>query len=97
MYSMITYQNQTITMFAKLRSNVFIDALTLELVTPLQSSIKAILRDERGCECSRLEANIPQGDKTVTWKGLNDLPYGVYTLELSQGEDEMKMRLIKRV
>lgn len=84
-------------MFAKLRSNVFIDALTLELVTPLQSSIKAILRDERGCECSRLEANIPQGDKTVTWKGLNDLPYGVYTLELSQGEDEMKMRLIKRV
>ena len=46
---------------------------------------------------SRLEANIPQGDKTVTWKGLNDLPYGVYTLELSQGEDEMKMRLIKRV
>jgi hypothetical protein len=94
---MITYQNQTITMFAKLRSNVFIDALTLELVTPLQSSIKAILRDERGYECSRLEANIPQGDKTVTWKGLNDLPYGVYTLELSQGEDEMKMRLIKRV
>jgi hypothetical protein len=84
-------------MFAKLRSNVFIDALTLELVTPLQSSIKAILRDERGCECSRLEANIPQGDKTVTWKGLNDLPYGVYTLELSQGEDEMKMRLVKRV
>ena len=84
-------------MFAKLRSNVFIDALTLELVTPLQSSIKAILRDERGCECSRLEANIPQGDKIVTWKGLNDLPYGVYTLELSQGEDEMKMRLIKRV
>lgn len=84
-------------MFAKLRSNVFIDALTLELVAPLQSSIKAVLRDERGCECSRLEANIPQGDKTVTWKGLNDLPYGVYTLELSQGEDEMKMRLIKRV
>lgn len=84
-------------MFAKLRSNVFIDALTLELVTPLQSSIKAILRDERGYECSRLEANIPQGDKTVTWKGLNDLPYGVYTLELSQGEDEMKMRLVKRV
>ncbi len=41
--------------------------------------------------------NIPQGDKTVTWKGLNDLPYGVYTLELSQGDDEMKMRLIKRV
>jgi hypothetical protein len=97
---MITIPNQTINMFAKLRSNVFIDALTLELINPFQSSInsiKAILRDETGYECSRLEANIPQGDKTVTWKGLNDLPYGVYTLELSQGEDEMKMRLVKRV
>lgn len=84
-------------MFAKLRSNVFIDALTLELIAPLQSSLKAILRDEGGIECRRIEANIPQGDKVVTWKGLNDLPYGVYTLELSQGEDEIKMRLVKRV
>lgn len=94
---MITHENQTITMFAKIRSNVFIDALTLELIAPIQSSLKAILRDERGYECSRLETNIPKGDKTVTWKGLNDLPYGVYTLELSQGDDEMKMRLVKRV
>jgi len=28
---------------------------------------------------------------------LNNLPYGVYTLELTQGGDEMKMRLVKRV
>jgi len=90
-------QNQTMTMFAKIKSPVFIDALTLELLAPLRSSLKAILRDERGCECSRLETNVPQGDKTLTWKGLNDLPYGVYTLELSQGEDEMKMRLVKRI
>lgn len=84
-------------MFAKIRSNTFIDALTLEIMTPVKSSLKAILRDERGYECSRLETNILQGDKTVTWKGLNDLPYGVYTLELSQGDDEMKMRLVKRI
>lgn len=85
-------------MIAKLKSNVFIDVLTLELVAPLRSNLKAILRDDRGLECSRLETNIPNEEKTtVTWKGLNDLPYGVYTLELSQGEDEMKMRLVKRV
>jgi len=85
-------------MIAKLKSNVFIDALTLELVAPLHSNLKAILRDDRGCECSRLETALPKEEKTtVTWKGLNDLPYGVYTLELSQGEDEMKMRLVKRV
>lgn len=33
----------------------------------------------------------------LTWSGLNDLPYGRYTLELSQGDDEMKMNLVKRV
>jgi hypothetical protein len=84
-------------MFAKIKSPVFIDALTLELIAPLRSSLRAILRDERGFECSRLEANVPNGDNTLTWKGLNDLPYGIYTLELSQGEDEMKMRIVKRV
>lgn len=84
-------------MIAKIKSSVFIDALTLELVAPLRSNLKAILRDDKGCECSRFETSTPTGEKTVTWKGLNDLPYGVYTLELSQGDDEMKMRLVKRV
>lgn len=84
-------------MLAKLKSQVFIDALTLELIEPLQSSLRAILRDDKGLECSRMEANLPQGNNTLTWKGLNDLPYGVYTLELSQGEDEMKLRLVKRI
>lgn len=84
-------------MIAKIKSSVFIDALTLELVAPLRSSLRAILRDDKGCECSRLETSTPTSENTVTWKGLNDLPYGVYTLELSQGEDEMKMRLVKRI
>ena len=74
---MITHQNQTITMFAKLRSNVFIDALTLELIAPIQSSLKAILRDERGYECSRLETNISQGDKTA----MN--PYPAHTITIT--------------
>ena len=84
-------------MIAKIKSSVFIDALTLELVAPLRSSLRAILRDDKGCECSRLETTMSTGQNTVTWRGLNDLPYGVYTLELSQGEDEVKMRLVKRV
>ena len=94
---MITHQNQTINMFAKLKTTVFIDALTLELVAPLRSSLRAILRDEKGYECSRLEANVPQGDNTLTWKGLNDLPYGVYELEMQHGEEETRMKMVKRV
>lgn len=84
-------------MLAKLKSSVFIDALTLELVDTIQSSLRAILRDDKGLECSRMEASLPQGNNTLTWKGLDELPYGVYTLELSQGEDEMKLRLVKRI
>ncbi len=84
-------------MIAKIKTPVFIDALTFELAAPLNASLRAILRDDKGCECSRLETHMPYAERTLTWKGLNDLPYGVYTLELSQGEDEMKMRLVKRV
>jgi hypothetical protein len=37
------------------------------------------------------------GQQSLDWEGLNELPYGVYTLEVSQGADEMKMRLVKRI
>ena len=60
-------------MFAKIKSPVFIDALTLELVAPLRSSLKAILRDERGCERTS-ETSVPQGDAKTHLKGLNDRP-----------------------
>lgn len=85
-------------MFAKVKSSVFIDDLTLELVAPMQTdNLRAILRDEKGYECSRIVASWPKGQRTYTWKGLSDLPYGVYTLELSQGEDEMRLRMVKRI
>lgn len=84
-------------MIAKLKSSVFIDALTLELVAPIRAQLRAVLRDEQGSVCSSLETSPGSEERTLTWRGLNDLPYGIYTLELSQGEDEMKMRLVKRV
>jgi len=40
---------------------------------------------------------MPVKNNELIWRGLNNLPYGVYTLELTQGNDEMKMRLVKRV
>ncbi len=84
-------------MLAKLKSNVFIDVLTLELVANDRSPVQAILKNEEGLECSRLETKVPKEGNTVTWKGLNDLPYGKYTLELSQGEDELSLQLVKRI
>ena len=84
-------------MFAKVKSTVFIDALKFELVAKANSSLKAVIKDEYGSICSTMETTLPRENFEFTWNGLNELPYGVYTLEISQGDDEMRMRLVKRV
>lgn len=84
-------------MFAKVKSSVFIDALQLQLNSPKGNCLRGILKDDKGSICSTLEKDIATDREELTWTGLNDLPYGKYTLELFQGEDEMKMNLVKRV
>jgi len=84
-------------MFAKVKSSVFIDALQLQLNAPRGYCLRGVLKDDSGIVCRTLERNIANDKEELTWEGLNDLPYGRYTLELSQGEDEMKMALVKRV
>ncbi|MBL7733053.1 MAG: hypothetical protein JNM88_17920 [Chitinophagaceae bacterium] len=84
-------------MFAKVRSSNFIDALQLQLSTPSGCCLRAVLKDDKGCVCRSIEKDIDTGYRELTWSGLNDLPYGRYTLELSQGSDEMKLSLVKRI
>jgi hypothetical protein len=43
-----------------------------------------------------MEKALPNNQHELTWDGLDNIPYGVYTIELSQGADEMKMRLVKK-
>ena len=84
-------------MFAKVKSLVFIDTLQLELSVPKGNCLRGVLKDDKGSICSTVEKNIANDREELTWTGLNDLPYGRYTLELSQGDDEMKMNFVKRV
>lgn len=84
-------------MFAKVKSSVFIDAVQLQLNTPKGNCLRGVLRDDKGSICRTIEKDIDNDRGELTWTGLNDLPYGRYTLELSQGDDEMKMSLVKRV
>jgi hypothetical protein len=84
-------------MIAKIKSATFIDTLKFELIACSHNLLKAVLRDEKGSICSQLETTFLQDQSEITWKGLNDLPYGIYTLELSQGEDEVRLRMVKRV
>ncbi len=84
-------------MFAKIKSSVFIDALQLELQAPKGNCVRGVLKDDTGIVCSTLEKDMARDGESFTWSGLSHLPYGRYTLELSHGEDEMKMNLVKRV
>jgi hypothetical protein len=89
--------NKTFAMFAKVKSLVFIDALQLQLSAPKGICFRGVLKDDTGNICRTIERDIATDKEELTWEGLNDLPYGRYTLELSQGDDEMKMNLVKRV
>ena len=84
-------------MIAKVKTATFIDTLRFELVASSQNPLKAFIRDDKGSICSDFETLLVSEEPVITWKGLNDLPYGVYTLELSQGEEEIRLKLVKRV
>jgi hypothetical protein len=84
-------------MFLKVKSPVFIDHLTFQVGEPQKAMLRAVLRDDSGIVCSALETEVEKDQQELDWNGLNDLPYGVYTLEISRGQDEMTMRLVKRV
>jgi len=84
-------------MLVKIKSSVFIDRLTFEVDNPQKCLLKAVLQDDKGSVCSALETEAANDQQIFNWNGLNDLPYGVYTLVVSRGADEGKMRLVKRV
>ncbi len=89
-------------MFAKIKSSNFIDALKFQLFAPKGNCVRGVLKDDTGSICRTIEKDINSDREELTWTGLNDLPYGRYTLELSQGNDEpdsyrVKMNLVKRV
>ncbi len=83
--------------FASLRTPIFTDTLCVQLAHCLQGLIEGILLDEHGTICRRLEKEMAENAQELTWDGLNDLPYGIYTLQLLQGANEVNMRIVKRV
>lgn len=84
-------------MFATVKTPVFIDSVIFEFSQPAPGAVRAFLRDEEGSICSRFDARVPSGLKSYRWNGLNDLPYGRYTLEILRGGEAQKLKLIKRV
>ncbi len=82
----------------KVKSPVFIDRLIFEVQQTVPSTLHAVLIDDSGCICSAMETEVMNHQQQVlNWNGLNDLPYGVYYLEVKNGDDESRLRLVKRV
>lgn len=84
-------------MTAKLKSQVFIDTLVFDLSETPSPSLNAVLRDDQGRICNSLNTKFEQGIKTFYWSGFNELPYGVYTLELWGDKEKKLMNLVKRI
>ncbi|MFM1962492.1 MAG: hypothetical protein RLZZ172_1337 [Bacteroidota bacterium] len=75
----------------------FIDNLTIEFEQVSNSVLNFALRSEDGKICCATEKKLKPGVSSVCWEGLNDLPYGIYTLECSQGESVVELKTVKRV
>lgn len=85
-------------MLAKPKFQVFINTVVLELDQYQRpSSLVATLKDEQGSVMSCLSTDIEEDQTNVNWDGLDNLPYGVYSLELTDGKRESKTRMVKRI
>jgi hypothetical protein len=84
-------------MLAKTKSFSFIDKLTLELEETDQGLLQVVLKSEDGKICCKTEKKISYGRSLVNWEGLDHLPYGVYTVECSQGEEMVSVKTVKRI
>jgi len=85
-------------MFAKIKEAFFTDSLTIEWNKVTTNPLKFVLKNDKGEVCSTLETTPQvQNQKYFNWRGLNDLPYGRYFLELSNIEGDQLVKLVKRV
>ncbi len=84
-------------MLAKPKASTFIDNLTIDVEDANHYPLYVSLKSEDGKICCKTEKNIVSGKSSVSWEGLNDLPYGVYTLQCAQGDDVVEVRMVKRV
>ncbi|NOT92699.1 hypothetical protein [Ferruginibacter sp.] len=84
-------------MFAKIKEAFFTDSLTIEWNKITTDPFKFVLKNDKGEICSTLETTQGINQKHFNWRGLNDLPYGRYILELSNTEGDQLLKLVKRV
>lgn len=84
-------------MFVKIKQAFFTDSLTIEWDKITSNPLKFVLKNDDGEVCSTLETSQNYHQKYFNWRGLNDLPYGRYFLEMSNTDGGQIVKLVKRV
>ena len=84
-------------MLAKPKTPVFIDNLTIEVEEANHQPFHVSLKSEDGKICRKTEKKIGFDKSTINLEGLDELPYGIYTVECSQGGDIVKVKTVKRI
>ena len=79
-------------MLAKPKTPIFIDNLTIEVEEANHYPFHVALQSEDGKICCKTEKKIGFDKSTINLEGLDELPYGVYTVECSQGGDIVKVK-----
>ena len=84
-------------MFAKIKQAFFTDSITIEWDEITNAPLKFVLKNDNGEICSTTETIQRNDQKYFNLRGLDDLPYGRYFLELSNTEGDQLLKLVKRV
>lgn len=84
-------------MLAKPKTPTFIDNLTIEVNDVVSSPLHVVLLSEDGKICCKTQKFISTNNASVCIEGLSELPYGVYTLQCSQGDETVECKAVKRV
>ena len=84
-------------MLAKPKTPIFIDNLTIEVEEANHHPFCVSLKSEDGKICCKTEKKVTHANVFFNWEGLNDLPYGIYTLECAQGNETVETKIVKRI
>jgi len=80
---------------ARVIQNPFKDIIRIQLDVPQKATVYMKLLDISGRLLDSRETPLPRGAQIIEWDGLNRLANGIYTLNISYGNEQKNIRLIK--
>ena len=80
---------------ARVIQNPFKDIIRIQIDVPQKATVNMKLLDISGRILDSREIPLPRGSQIIEWNGLDRLAKGIYTLNISYGNEQKNIRLIK--